>query len=184
MKKFMMLLSLVTGLAAVGPVTNTITANENDELQVVDYVDLERYLGTWYEVAAIPQWFQRDCLKSTAEYSLKEPGKIRVINRCTTEDGEKKVKGKAWVTDETTNAKLKVQFFWPFSGNYWIIELDSDYRFAVVGEPEREALWILSREPVLEPEILEDLLDQIEYIHGYDRNKIVIKQSFAPLSYN
>lgn len=148
--------------------------HDRDELQVVDFVDTERYLGTWYEVAAIPQWFQRDCIKSRAEYSLLDSGDIKVVNLCSTKDNEKRIEGKAWITDNVTNAKLKVQFFWPFSGNYWIIELDSEYQFAVVGEPDRDALWILSRTPQPDQEILEELLYRVEFIHGYDRDRIKI----------
>jgi apolipoprotein D and lipocalin family protein len=139
-------------------------------LEVVDHVDLERYLGTWYEIATIPQRFQKGCVGVTATYSLRPDGKIRVINRCRKEtlDGKlRDIEGKAWVVDKTTNAKLKVQFFWPFSGDYWIIELDADYRWAVVGHPNRTYLWILSRTPHLDHALYDDLIDRIVK-KGYD----------------
>ena len=123
---------------------------DTQSLTVVDSVDVERYIGTWYEIASYPAWFAKECTAATAEYSLRENGKIRVINRCRKRsmDGpQKEAKGKAEIVDTVTNAKLKVWFFWPFKGNYWIIDLDEDYQWAVVGEPKRKYLWILSRTP-------------------------------------
>ena len=103
------------------------TAKDKPPLTVVDPVDLERYLGKWYEIASYPAWFQKGCTGSTAEYSLLPDGKIQVVNRCRKDslDGPlKESKGKAEVADTATNAKLKVWFFWPFKGNYWIIDLE------------------------------------------------------------
>ncbi len=143
-------------------------------LDVVDHVDLERYLGTWYEIATIPQRFQKGCVGVTATYSLRPDGKIRVINRCRKEtlDGKlRDIEGKAWVVDKKTNAKLKVQFFWPFSGDYWIIELDAGYQWAVVGHPNRNYLWILCRKPRMEQALYDDLIDRIDN-KGYDIARI------------
>ena len=137
------------GFIAFGCAT---TAKDQPPLTVVDSVDLERYLGKWYEIASYPAWFQKGCTASTAEYSLLPDG-IWVVNRCRKDrpDGPlKESKGKAEIVDTATNAKLKVWFFWPFKGNYWIIDLDPDYKWAVVGEPSREYLWILSRAPTME----------------------------------
>jgi apolipoprotein D and lipocalin family protein len=147
---------------------------QDKPLEVVDHVDLERYLGTWYEIATIPKRFQKGCVGVTATYSLRPDGKIRVINRCRKEtlDGKlRDIEGKAWVVDKTTNAKLKVQFFWPFSGDYWIIELDADYRWAVVGHPNRTYLWILSRTPHMAQALYDDLIDRIGN-KGYDIARI------------
>ena len=105
------------------------TAKDKPPLTVVDSVDLERYLGKWYEIASYPAWFQKGCTGSTAEYSLLPDGKIEVINHCRKDslDGaEDSAEGKAWVVDPETNAKLKVQFFWPFRGDYWILEVADD----------------------------------------------------------
>ena len=153
---------------------------QDKPLEVVDHVDLERYLGTWYEIATIPQRFQKGCVAVTATYSLRSDGKIQVINRCRKEtlDGKvKDIEGKAWVVDKATNAKLKVQFFWPFSGAYWIIELDADYQWAVVGHPNRNYLWILSRTPQLDQALYEDLLGRIGN-KGYDIARI--KRTLQP----
>jgi len=158
---------LVLVLAAFGP---GLLSAQNKLLEVVVRVDIGRYLGTWYEIARIPTRFQKNCVAVTATYSLRPDGKIRVINRCRkkTLDGPlREIEGKAWVADKKTNAKLKVQFFWPFSGDYWIIELDPDYRWAVVGHPDRTYLWILSRTPRMDQALYNDLLDRVGN-KGYD----------------
>jgi apolipoprotein D and lipocalin family protein len=168
-------LSLAFGLLGLAP-----APAQDKPLEVVGHVDLERYLGTWYEIATIPQRFQKGCVAVTATYSLKPDGKIQVINRCRKEtlDGQvRDIEGKAWVVDKTTNAKLKVQFFWPFSGAYWIIELDADYRWAVVGHPNRNYLWILSRTPQLDQALYDDLLGRIGN-KGYDIARI--KRTLQP----
>jgi apolipoprotein D and lipocalin family protein len=146
------------------------TARDKPPLTVVDSVDLERYLGKWYEIASYPAWFQKGCTGSTAEYSLLPDGKIQVVNRCRKGnlDGPlKESKGKAEVADTATNAKLKVWFFWPFKGNYWIIDLNPDYRWAVVGEPSRKYLWILSRTPTMDEAIYQRILERLPQ-KGYD----------------
>jgi apolipoprotein D and lipocalin family protein len=144
-------------------------------LQTVPSVDLDRYLGTWYEIAAYPQRFQRDCVASRATYSRLEDGRIRVLNECRdkTLDGEiRRASGVAWVAEGgASNAKLTVRFFWPFRGDYWIIELDPDYQYAVVGHPSREYLWILARTPRMEETLYQDLLRRIAG-HGYDLGRI------------
>ena len=119
-------------------------------LKTVLYVDLDRYAGLWYEIARLPASFEQDCEGVTARYTLRPDGKLTVVNVCHkfSPDGEvKKVEGTARVVDPETNAKLKVSFFWPFEGDYWILALDPDYQFALVGEPSREKLWLLSRTP-------------------------------------
>lgn len=116
----------------------------------VSEVDLARYLGRWYEVASFPMFFQKRCLgDTTAEYALRPDGDITVTNRCRTEDGFIEANGRASVVASSGNARLKVSFFWPFSSDYWVIGLDADYRWAVVGNPNRKTLWILSRTPTL-----------------------------------
>lgn len=124
-------------------------------LETVEYVDLDRYVGTWYDVASFPQRFQKGCHCTSATYA-QEDGYVSVINACNKDsiDGVRSVaNGKAFITDEETNAKLKVQFFWPFKGKYWIIGLDDNYQYAVIGEPSRRYLWILSRTPMLSAEL-------------------------------
>jgi apolipoprotein D and lipocalin family protein len=144
-------------------------------LDVVDEVDLDRYLGRWYEIASFPQRFQRGCVASMATYTRREDGRVGVLNECRdgSFDGElRRAEGVAWVADEEGSpAKLKVQFFWPFRGDYWIIELDPEYRYAAVGHPSRDYLWILARTPTLDPMLYRALSAQLE-AKGYDLTRL------------
>jgi apolipoprotein D and lipocalin family protein len=151
-------------------------------LEVVAQVDLERYLGTWYEIATIPQRFEKGCVGVTAEYSLLPNGDIRVLNTCIqgTLDGEvRTARGKARIVDRRTNAKLKVSFFRPFWGAYWIIGLDADYKWAIVGHPKRTYLWILCRSPQMNDALYDELLNVVAK-KGYDLTKI--KRTLQPAS--
>ncbi len=133
-------------------------------LEVVPSVDLDRYAGKWYEIARYPNWFETDCVGTTAEYTLRDDGKVTVVNTCRAQtlDGDiDRIEGVARVADENTNAKLKVQFFWPFEGDYWIIDLADDYSYAVVGNPGRDFFWILSRTPTLDEAIYQDIVEQM-----------------------
>lgn len=144
-------------------------------LETVPYVDLERYSGVWYEIARYDQWFQKGCIASTATYSKGRRNKINVVNECRLFelDGEiKSVKGKAKVVDQVSNAKLKVSFFWPFYGKYWVIDLGKDYEYAVVGHPKRNYLWILSRTKKMEPEVLAGILTRLQ-AQKYDTTKLI-----------
>lgn len=175
MKKLLLfLLSLVTfGCAS--------TSADKAPLTVVNSVDLERYLGKWYEIASYPAWFAKDCTATTAEYTLLPDGKIQVVNRCRKGriDGPvKESKGKAEVVDTTTNTKLKVWFFWPFKGNYWIIDLDESYQWAVVGEPTRKYRWILSRTPQMDEEVYEAIVSHLPE-KGYDPARLQRNQQVA-----
>ena len=143
-------------------------------LAVVDEVDLDRYLGTWFEIASYPAWFAKNCTGVTAEYSVREGGGITVVNRCHKGaiDGPlKEARGRAKVVDPATNAKLKVSFFGPFWGDYWILELDPEYEWVVVGEPKRKYLWILSRTPSLDQDTLDEILSRLPE-KGYSRDRL------------
>jgi len=144
------------------------------ELKTVEHVDIERYMGTWFEIAKFPQRFEMGLVGVTATYALLPNGKVRVLNRGYKNDfgGElKTAKGKAWVVDTRTNAKLKVSFFWPFAGDYWILELGKDYEYAVVGEESRRYLWILSRTPQMDEGTYKDLLGRAQ-AKGFDVSKL------------
>lgn len=144
------------------------------ELKTVATVDLSRYVGKWYEIARYPNWFEKECASDvSAEYTFLADGKLEVINTCRLSDGElKSSKGSAKIVDKRSNAKLKVTFFWPFYGNYWIIDLDPEYRYAVVSEPGRDYLWILSRTPQLEPRVYEHILARVRE-QGFDPNRLI-----------
>lgn len=146
--------------------TGCKTADKNlPALNTVPKVELEKYLGLWYEIARIENTFQKECVATTALYEKIDDEYIKVTNKCRkkTVDGEEKTAvGKAWVVDTSTNAKLQVSFFWPFRGDYWVIDLAPDYKWAVVGEPGREYLWILSREPKMDNALYDEIIERIK----------------------
>ena len=135
-------------------------------VRVVSHVDLSRYAGTWYEIAKYPNRFQQGCVGTSATYTLLPNGRaIEVVNRCRSGsfDGPvRAIRGKARVVDAETNARLKVTFFWPFSGDYWIIDLGEEYEYAVVATPNRKSLWILSRNPAMDEAKFRTILEKIK----------------------
>lgn len=138
-------------------------------------VDLARYAGTWYEIARFPNRFQRDCFGSTATYTLRPDGRVTVVNECRKggADGPlSSVRGTARVVDPQTNAKLKVTFFWPFSGDYWIIDLGEQYEYAVVSGPDRKYLWILCRTPAMDPDRYRALVASLQ-TRGFDVGRLI-----------
>lgn len=173
----------VIGMAAIVLlVTASVMAQESSPVTPVEQVDLSRYCGTWYEIARLPNRFQRQCACSTsAEYSLLPNGTIRVVNRCRKADGSLAVaEGIARKDDPNgSNAKLKVRFapswlnWLPFVwGTYWIIDLAPDYSYAVVGEPSRKYLWILSRSREMEPSVYEEILGRLKSM-GYRTDELI-----------
>jgi apolipoprotein D and lipocalin family protein len=138
--------------------TTAAHGQERRPVRTVDVVDLDRYLGDWFEIARFPNRFQRNCTGDVqAHYAKRADGRIDVVNRCRTADGVTEARGVARVVDERTSAKLKVRFapavlsFLPFVwGDYWILGLAADYSWAVVGSPDRNYLWILARTPALD----------------------------------
>jgi apolipoprotein D and lipocalin family protein len=166
---------VATLLATACGTTTTTERLHLPPLRTVPRVDLERYLGTWYEIAAFPQRFQRGCTATTAEYTLRDDGDIDVVNRCRKDapDGPEKVaRGRARVVDRATNAKLEVSFFRPFWGDYWVVELGEDYGHAVVGHPSRDYLWILARKPSMSPELYDTILRKLS-AQGYETGRLV-----------
>lgn len=135
-------------------------------------VDLGRYLGRWYEIARYEQGFQKDCDGVTADYSLRDDDKIKVVNTCRKPDGKvTDAVGKAKVVDTATNAKLKVSFFGPFYGDYWVLDRAEDYSWAIVGEQSGRYLWLLSREP--NPANRDELIARAGAL-GYDTSMLRI----------
>lgn len=166
---------LMALLLAVGCGTSTTERLDLPPLEAVAHVDLSRYLGTWYEIASFPQRFQRGCTGTTAKYTLRDDGDIDVLNRCRkgSLDGEEvSALGRARVVDRVSNAKLKVSFFRPFWGGYWIIDLAEDYSYAVVGHPGRDYLWILSRTPVMADATYQDIVAGLGG-QGYETSRLV-----------
>ncbi len=149
-------------------------------LQTVPSVDVPRYMGTWHEIAKYPNWFQKKCVSSTqATYTLQADGRVQVLNRCKTDKGEwSEALGSARQIGGPNSPRLKVRFapewlsFIPMVwGDYWIIDLDPDYRWVVVSEPRREYLWILSRTPQMPAETYQVLLGKLEKL-GFDLKRI------------
>ncbi|HQA17225.1 MAG TPA: lipocalin family protein [Novosphingobium sp.] len=139
-------------------------------------VDLNRYLGRWYELARYEQAFQKDCEGVTADYALRKDGKISVLNRCRKGDGSyKDANGRAKVVDTATGAKLKVSFFGPFYGDYWVLDRAEDYSWAIVGEPSGRYLWILSREAAPGKAQVDRLIARAGAL-GYDTSMIRVTQ--------
>lgn len=159
--------------------TNRVLAEAPATPETVAAVDLTRYAGTWYEVARLPNRFQDQCAgEVTAHYTLRTDGRVDVINRCRTHDGVMdEAQGLARVREGSGNAKLEVSFasllgwhfFW---GDYWILELDRDYQYAVVGHPGRKYGWILSRTPRLDP-LARRHIDEVLVRNGYDPGKFM-----------
>ena len=145
-------------------------------LDTVDSVDLDRYLGKWYEIARYPNSFERGCVGVTAEYALLDNGQVEVVNTCVESslDGPvRTIEGTARVFDSSTNAKLKVTFFWPFEGDYWILDLGEEYDYAVVGAPNREFLWILNRTPTMDDALYDELVAKLPDL-GFDPDRLYV----------
>lgn len=138
-------------------------------LPTVAQVDLARYAGAWYEIALLPNRFQKQCVADTqARYRL-DGERVQVINRCRRADGRvDDIQGHAKVVEGSGNAKLRVSFFWPFYGDYWVLALDTDYRHVLVGAPSRKFAWVLSRTPQLDEATLQTLLDRAAAL-GFDK---------------
>ncbi len=166
---------MLAGINAPAALHAAPASSTSPEVTTVAQVDLSRYLGLWHEAARLPMFFQKQCVADvTAQYSLLENGKIKVTNRCRTKDGSfDEAQGSAKVQENSGNARLKVSFFWPFSGDYWIIGLDPEYRWAVVGEPKRKTLWILSRSKPMAPADL-TAARQVALDQGYDLSALLV----------
>ena len=151
--------------------------SDSQPLETVSSVDINKYMGRWYDIASYPAFFQKGCRCTTADYELiSEKGYVQVINRCIKfKNGKSKLieaKAKAFVIEGSANARLKVQFFWPFRGDYYIIGLAEDYSWAIVGEPKRKYLWILGRNSLIPTQTYNKILQLIQS-KGYDTARLV-----------
>jgi apolipoprotein D and lipocalin family protein len=164
MRLFIVAALLILTACAQGPVGNANVP------QPAKAVDVNRYLGRWYELARYEHRFEKGCEAVTADYSLREDGAIRVLNSCHkgAVDGElKTAEGKAHVAEGSNNAKLRVSFFGPFYGDYWVLDRAEDYSWSIVGEPTGRYLWILTRKPVLGEKQTAKLIARAKAL-GYD----------------
>ncbi|ENV11912.1 hypothetical protein F965_02924 [Acinetobacter schindleri NIPH 900] len=159
----------------------TMAYAQKQSLPTVEKVELDRYLGKWYEVARKPLYFQNKCDRDvTATYTLNENGNIVVDNRCIKKDGEQTQSGgEAFVQNPPQNTKLKVSFLPDFirwipvgRGDYWVLKLDENYQIVLVGEPKRKYMWILSRDPQLDKNVVNEYLQYAQSV-GYDLSDVI-----------
>ena len=152
--------------------SNAYSQSATTPVQTIASLDVPRYLGTWYEIAKFPNWFQKKCVSDTkAVYSLKADGNLQVLNSCKTGSGENSLaQGTAKQVGAKDSSKLEVRFapdwlsFLPMVwGDYWVIDLDSQYQVAAVSDPKREYLWVLSRTPQIDPKVYDDLLLRLQH---------------------
>jgi apolipoprotein D and lipocalin family protein len=166
------LLIALLGLLLICFRSTQVMAQQGDQaVKTIATLDVPRYLGTWYEIAKFPNWFQKKCASNTkAVYSAKPDGNLRVLNSCKTAAGEtSEAEGLARQIGSKDSPKLEVRFapewlsFLPLVwGDYWVIDIDSQYQLAAVSDPRREYLWVLSRTPQLDPKVYADLLQRLK----------------------
>jgi apolipoprotein D and lipocalin family protein len=171
----------LTMVAIVTLLLSSCASNNDAPLATVNSVDIARYQGKWYEVALLPNRFQAMCAADTQAQYKADGDVIRVTNRCRKTDGSiEQANGVAKIVEGSNNSKLRVSFFRPFYGNYWVLALDADYQWVLVGEPGRKYGWVLSRTPVLSPAALNTALDKAASL-GYDRAAFKLSPQTSPL---
>jgi apolipoprotein D and lipocalin family protein len=148
------------------------TQTENMDLTTVKQLDLERYMGTWYEIARFDHSFERGMTHVTATYELRPDGKISVTNAGIKDGKQKSANGRAKQPDPSEPGKLRVAFFLFFYADYFILELDDDYQWALIGSSSDKYLWILSRNPVMAKDTLEYVLGKAKE-RGYDTSRLI-----------
>ncbi|MCT8089678.1 lipocalin family protein [Acinetobacter sp. C_4_1] len=171
----------VGGAVLVGLGMVTMAYAQTKPLQTVERVELDKYLGVWYEVARKPLYFQNKCDRDvTATYTLNENGNVVVDNRCYTKEGKLTQSiGEAFIQNAPFNSKLKVSFLpeairWlPFGrGDYWVLKLDENYQTVLVGEPRRKYMWVLSRSPQPDQAVVNEYLEYAKTL-GYDLGDVI-----------
>jgi len=144
-------------------------------LPTVDMLDINKYAGTWYEIERLPNSFEKGLECVTATYTVRADGRVTVLNKGHKTNKDSKIsdiQGTAWVPDPEYPGRLKVRFFWPFAGDYYVIALDDHYAYALVGDPSRKFLWILARQPELDAAITSEL-KVIAREQGFDTDKML-----------
>ena len=185
-KKAWLTFATITGMALLmssAYAQDSATATQNNpsaDPKAVDAIDVQKYAGTWYEVARLPMYFQRNCVSDVqAKYSLNADKTIRVKNQCMNKEGELDVSEGVAYPQNDGNSQLKVSFLpkglrWvPFSkGDYWVLRVDEDYQVALVGGPSHRYLWLLSRTPDMDEAVIEDYLNTAK-AQGYVLSKLI-----------
>ncbi|WP_415061408.1 lipocalin family protein [Bdellovibrio sp.] len=153
-----------------------VQAADLSDPEVVSSVDLNRYAGYWYDIAHAPNFFQRGCVRSTAEYAVLSPLSVSVKNTCYKEDGSiSDIDGEAKVVNPEVPTKLKVRFNFFARGDYWIVDLDPDYQWSVVSGPEKKSLFILSRQAPMDPQVLAQIVDRLKQ-RGFKTDDLIYGQ--------
>ena len=153
---------------------NNLEKNEFSEMNTVDYVDIERFMGDWYVIANIPTFIEKGATNAIESYKLGEKGVIETTFTFYQDspDGEKKVyRPKGFIYNTKTNAEWRMQFIWPFKMPFLIIDLDDDYQYTVIGYPSRKYVWIMARESKLSDEVYYSILSDLAEI-GYDISQV------------
>ncbi len=173
MKKLLVTILIGAALTAA-PIIWKKTVQGVSATPYVESVDLERYLGTWKQIITYPQFFERGCIQSIANYSLLDDGKINVKNTCQTNRGERSIEGTAKLSESQINSQLKVSFFrFVPAADYWIIELDENYNFAIVSNPRNSSLFVLSRSLELEEDEYVSIIEKLKE-RGFDESRYKI----------
>lgn len=145
---------------------------DKGNISVICDLDLQRYLGNWYEIGRLPLRSEKGLDNITAIYNLKKNGEIEVINGGYKNSKKKSIRGSAWLADEDCTGALYVRFFWPFKSEYNVIKLDKDYRYAVVMGETKDNMWILSRSPKMESKVYGEIIDFLSE-KGFNIKKII-----------
>ena len=149
-----------------------LSCASREDISTAENIDIKRYMGVWYEIARYENSFQRGLKNCRAEYSLGEDGTVLVINSGEDENSKlKKVEGRAYASDRKDFSKLRVSFFWPFYGDYYILEIDKNYQWVLVGGRDKNYLWILARDKNLSERQLGEILKKAES-RGYNTGKL------------
>ena len=154
-----------------------------ENIKPVEQFELQRYLGTWYEIARLDHSFERGLSQVTANYTLRDDGGVKVINRGYLQEKKewKEAEGKAYFVDDANTGYLKVSFFGPFYGSYIVFELDKEgYNYALISGPDKSYFWILARQPQLEPELLQRLIAKAKSLGFATENLIMVDHSPIP----
>jgi apolipoprotein D and lipocalin family protein len=163
-RSFLLLVILWSVLSSSCTTLKPLSTEEN--------VNLNKYMGNWYEIARLPNFFQNGCKNSKAKYKVLDDEYISVENSCYKNNVLVIAKAKAWKASNDSS-RLKVRFFWPFTGDYWILYVSKDYQYAVVGEPSRDYLWFLSRtnKPISTEQL--EIMKKVALENGYNISDLV-----------
>ena len=171
----------VTAMAFAGCTALLAACTSHPPLATVAAVDLERYAGDWYEIARLPNRFQTDCAGDVMARYARVGDEISVLNRCRQANGEvMSADGIAKVVPNSGNARLRVSFFWPFYGDYYVLALDPNYQWALVGAPDRAYLWLLARTPQLPEPVITALVQKAQSL-GFNTEALQFTKQLKPL---